>query len=71
MYESRQQLAAKAEWEGGPAEFIFEYGLNPDDLPGGTPPDVTAAVTRLATQAAADLETFRTWLDAPAGGPAA
>jgi hypothetical protein len=70
-YESREELADKAGWEGGPAELVFGYGLSPDDLPGGTPPDVVAAVTRLATQATADLETFRTWLDAPAGGPAA
>lgn len=55
----------------GLAELVFGYGLNPADLPDGIPPDVTAAVTRLATRAAADLETFRTWLDAPAGDPAA
>lgn len=46
-YESRRKLAAKAEWEGGPAEFIFVYGIHPGDLPrrhparrgrGGDPP---------------------------------
>jgi hypothetical protein len=70
-YQSRQELEDKVNWEGGPVRFIFQRRFNPGDLPEGTPPDVVAAVTRLATQAAADLETFRAWLYAPAGGPAA
>jgi hypothetical protein len=71
-YRSREELEDKADWEGGPAGFIFGYGLKPEDLPDGTPQDVTAAVTRLITEAAADLRTFDNWLrDRPAGGPSA
>jgi hypothetical protein len=65
-YESRKDLAGKAEWEGT-AELLFSYGLDPSELPEGTPADVTAAVTRLVTQAAADLETFSGWLHAGEG----
>jgi hypothetical protein len=78
-YNSRQELQDAAGREGGPARFIFGCGLEPgfgcgcglqpEDLPDGTPGNVIAAVTRLTTRAAADLETFRAWLDAPAGGP--
>jgi hypothetical protein len=50
-YLSQRELEDKADWEGGPAEFVF-----------------VAAVTRLATQAADDLDTFGTWLRAPEGG---
>jgi hypothetical protein len=65
-YTSKGDLEEKADWEGGPAEFIFGYGLKPGELPDGTPETVRQAVTRLADQAAADLETFRAWLYAPA-----
>jgi hypothetical protein len=30
-YESRDELAGKPEWEGGPAELVVGYGLNLDD----------------------------------------
>jgi hypothetical protein len=45
-YESREELADKARWEGGPADLVFGYG--PDDLPGGAPPDVVTAAIRPA-----------------------
>lgn len=32
-YESRQELADKADYEGGIAEMLFGYGLHPDDVP--------------------------------------
>ena len=32
-YESRQELADKAAWEGGLLELITGYGLSVDDLP--------------------------------------
>lgn len=47
-YRSREELEDFVDWEGGPAAFIFSYGLTPESLPEGTPPDVAAAVTRLA-----------------------
>jgi hypothetical protein len=65
-YTSKEDLEEKVDWEGGPAQFIFGYGLKPSDLPDGTPDAVKQAVTRLAAQATADLETFRGWLYAPA-----
>jgi hypothetical protein len=68
-YQTREELEDKAEWEGGPLEFIFGYGLSPDELPEGTPAHVIEAVTRLTTQGSADLETFENWLHAPEGSP--
>jgi len=47
------------------AEFILGYGIDPADLPEGTPSDVKEAVTRLAVDGAADLKTFKDWLYAP------
>lgn len=32
-YDSRQEIADKADYEGGLLEFIFGYGLEVDDLP--------------------------------------
>jgi hypothetical protein len=63
-------VAAKVEWEGGAVELVFGCGLAPTELPEGTPEVVVAAVTRLATQSAADLKAFEEWLDEPAPGAA-
>ena len=65
-YGSREGLRGKAEWEGT-EDLLFSYGLDPSELPEGTPASVTAAVTRLVTQAAADLRTFSEWLHAGEG----
>lgn len=32
-YESRQEVADKADWEGGVLDFVFGYGLFVDELP--------------------------------------
>lgn len=32
-YDSRQEVADKADYEGGPLELVFGYGLSVDDLP--------------------------------------
>lgn len=32
-YESRQEVANKADWEGGLLEFVFGYGVDPDEMP--------------------------------------
>ena len=61
-----KDLRGKAEWEGT-EDLLFSYGLDPSELPEGTPANVTAAVTRLVTQAAADLRTFSEWLHAGEG----
>mgnify|MGYP001395024044 CR=1 FL=1 len=61
-YKSREELLDRVLSESCTAEFIFGCGLDPGDLPDGTPHDVTDAVTRLAGQAAADMKTFRDWL---------
>lgn len=34
-YESRQEIATKADYEGGVLELVFGYGLFPEDLPEG------------------------------------
>ncbi len=33
LYESRQELADKADYEGGIVDMLFGYGLEPDDVP--------------------------------------
>jgi anti-anti-sigma regulatory factor len=66
-YESRWQVAEAAQRAGGPAGLIFDAGLSPGDLPADTPDDVAEAVARLATQGAADLGTFRAWLEGCTG----
>ncbi len=33
LYQSRAELAAKIDWEGGPEEFLFGYGCSPEDMP--------------------------------------
>lgn len=32
-YESRQEVADAADWEGGTLDFVFGYGLSVEDLP--------------------------------------
>lgn len=32
-YESRQEIADKADWEGGTLDLVFGYGLSVEDLP--------------------------------------
>lgn len=32
-YASRQELANKADWEGGILDMLFGYGLSVDDVP--------------------------------------
>jgi hypothetical protein len=32
-YANRQDLANKAEWEGGIIDMLFGYGLKPEDVP--------------------------------------
>lgn len=32
-YESRQEIADKADWEGGTLDFVFGYGLSVEELP--------------------------------------
>lgn len=32
-YETRQELANKIDNEGGPEEFLFGYGCDPEDMP--------------------------------------
>lgn len=34
-YQNRQEVADKADWEGGLLDFIFGYGLHLDELPEG------------------------------------
>jgi hypothetical protein len=34
-YENRQEIADKADWEGGLLDFIFGYGLEVADCPEG------------------------------------
>lgn len=32
-YDTRQEIADKADYEGGVLDFVFGYGLSVDDLP--------------------------------------
>lgn len=46
-YESREDLAAKVDDEGGVSEAINGYGIGSDDLPEDTPADIVAAWRRV------------------------
>jgi hypothetical protein len=61
-YASKEDLQCKADNEGGAAEFIFGYGLAPEDLPDGTPAEVSEALSRITADQSKDFETFTNWL---------
>lgn len=46
-----EEFAAKMEWEGGMAEFILGYGVNPEEVPDAVASKITAFI-----QAANELE---------------
>ena len=46
-YESMQELANKADWEGGIDELIFGYGLTLDELPDDASDEVRQLVGKL------------------------
>lgn len=53
-YENRQDIADKADGEGGMLDFIFGYGLTLDDLPEGDEELRTAVAAVLAVGPAID-----------------
>jgi len=44
---TREDLAAKADWEGGLCEAIFGYGLKSSDLPKNAPSEIKQAFRAL------------------------
>jgi hypothetical protein len=61
MFDSRDELQGKVEWEGGVSEAIFSYGLTADDLPPGTPWEVVKAWRMLEAAREAE-EIISVWL---------
>lgn len=59
---TKDELAAKADWEGGIAEAICIYGLAPVHLPADCPESVREAWERLYTEARNDIKTVEDWL---------
>ena len=60
-YESREDLAAKVDWEGGVSEAINGYGIGADELPEDTPADIVAAWRRVEI-IGGDVEFIQEWL---------
>lgn len=60
-YPSREDLAEKADWEGGILELVFGYGMSQEELPDNTPGPVRDAFTRLF-DIKSDVRTIQDWL---------
>ena len=60
-YESKEDLVAKMEWEGGVEGAINGYGIHSDDLPEGTPPEIAEAWKRVEL-VGADIIAIENWL---------
>jgi hypothetical protein len=60
-YETKEDLAAKVDWEGGLAETIFGYGISADELPENTPPRIVRCWTAVE-QVSGDLNEIDNWL---------
>ena len=60
-YESKEDLVAKVEWEGGVEAAINGYGIHSDELPERTPPDIVGAWKRVEL-AGADINAIENWL---------
>jgi hypothetical protein len=61
-YESKAELAAKVDWEGGVTEAINGYGLGHETLPDDTPIDVFNAWVRIEATAG-DVAKIYEWLE--------
>ncbi len=48
-YESMDKMKQKAEWEGGWAEFILDYGVDLDELPPDAPEGLADAIRAFTT----------------------
>ena len=47
MYESKEDLISKVDYEGGLVESIFGYGVSSDELPKDTPPSIRYSWAKL------------------------
>ena len=61
-YESKEDLAAKIDWEGGVMEAV-EYGVKVTDLPADTPAPVCVAWLKLQ-EATEYIDAINAWLEA-------
>lgn len=61
-YESKDDLAAKIDWEGGLAEAITGYGIKFTDLPEDTPWPIVQAWQRIE-DSTKDLDLIYNWLE--------
>lgn len=58
---TREELAAKVDWEGGISETITGYGIPPDRLPHDVPQEVADAWWRVYSTRE-DLDIIDRWL---------
>ena len=61
MYESKQALADKVDWEGGVAEAIMGYGISSEELPKDTPDEIVEA-WKEAEKAKAAFDKINDWI---------
>lgn len=59
---TKEELAAKVEWEGGVIEAITNYGLDTADLPDDVPAQIAEAWYRVQ-MIAADEYLIQEWLN--------
>jgi hypothetical protein len=62
LYESRADLAAKIDWEGGVEESI-SYGIRAEHFPVDTPKEILDAWNRLV-ESYQDVDLVSEWLQA-------
>lgn len=61
-YENAEDLGVKMSWEGGPADFIFSYGVSMEDLPADLPTEVRSAFgTLLGSQVKKAMDILDAW----------
>jgi hypothetical protein len=60
---TKEELAAKVEWEGGVAEAIIGYGLKLEDLPPDAPTHIRAC-WKTVQDARFAIEQIANWLEA-------
>lgn len=59
---TREDLAAKVDWEGGVAEAITGYGISSRTLPEDAPGEIVRAWRRVE-ESSKDIAAIQKWLD--------
>jgi hypothetical protein len=59
---TKEEIAAKADWEGGIADLILDYELDPIHIPEDAPDDVKTAWCRLYGDGRKSIAIIERWL---------